>query len=136
MKAAKLCVSIGGLLSLGACAITSAPSVSKQTSLDKNTEQLVGEFGYWKRDCSARHFDIDIVRYPEKGELRFEVGSLVIPDEPVVGSSGNCVGRSVVSKRLVYVPDNNFVGSDSVKYEVSSSMFMAKKLYEVNIEVD
>lgn len=136
MKATKLCVTIGFIVSTSACAITGSPSVNKQTSLEKNTEQLVGEFGYWKRDCSARHFDIDIVRYPEKGELRFEVGSLVIPDEPVVGSSGSCVGRSVVSKRLVYVPDNNFVGNDSVRYEVISSMFMAKKSYEVNIEVD
>jgi len=133
MKNAFLPVLCGLLLSLGACA--SNPKVNKQVEGVINTEMLIGEFGYWNRNCSNRHFDILIEEYPKGGDLRFEVGSLRIPDEPPVGSAGSCAGQPVQSKRIVYVPYANFAGSDFVRYVVKSSFFLGSKAYDVQIVV-
>ncbi len=118
---------------LSACA--SNQVISKVKTVPKNSELLIGEFGYWKRDCSRRHFDIAIERYPKGGELRFEVGSLIIPQDPLVGSSGKCVGKEVQSKKVVYVADPGFVGNDSVRYVVKSSALLKDKAYEVDLKV-
>ena len=134
MNIAKACLSLSLLLSLGACA--GNPVIKKDTRLARNSEKLIGEFGYWKPDCSKQHFDIFIEQYPEGGDLRFEVGTLVIPDEPIVGRAGKCVGQSVQSKRVVYIPDEDFVGLDFVSYVVKSSVFLGDKSYDVRIRVD
>lgn len=118
---------------LGACA--SVPVVTKDTSLRQNSEVIIGEYGYWLRDCSNRHFDILIEQYPQGGDLRFEVGSLLIPDDPGVGSAGNCVGKEVQSKKVIYVAKPNFVGQDSVSYVVKSSVLLGSTVYDVNIDV-
>jgi len=120
-------------LLVGGCA--SNPVVNKAQALPKNSEVLIGEFGYWKRDCSTRHFDIFIEEYPKAGDLRFEVGSLVIPDDPIIGSAGECSGLPVQSKRLIYIPDENFVGDDSVTYVVKSTKLLGDKAYDVSINV-
>lgn len=120
-------------LLLGACG--TVPTVSRDTSLPQNTELLIGEYGYWRRDCSDRHFDILIERYPKSGDLRFEVGSLLIPDDPEIGSAGDCVGEQVQSKKVIYVANPNFVGQDSVSYVVKSTVFLGSTIYDVNIDV-
>ncbi len=124
----------GLVLSISACA--SNPIVTKETRLSKNAEQVIGEFGYWKRDCSSRHFDIFIEQYPKSGDLRFEVGSLIIPEDPIVGASGKCVGQPVQSKRVIYIPFDDFTGTDFVSYVVKSSVFLGAKSYNVSIDIN
>lgn len=118
---------------LGACA--SVPVATDVKSLPKNSEVLIGEYGYWQRDCSNRHFDILIERYPQGGDLRFEVGSLMIPEDPAIGSAGACAGQQVQSKKVIYVAHPNFVGQDSISYVVKSSFLLGSKAYDVNIDV-
>jgi len=122
------------LMVLGGCAST--PIVTSDKVLGtKGTELLVGEFGYWRRDCTDRHFDIYIERYPVGGDLRFEAGKIVIPENPDTGSAGNCVGQTVQSKKIVYIANPNFVGQDSVSFLVKSSFLLGHKVYDVNIDV-
>jgi len=115
--------------------VTTKSLETKAQSIPKNTELLIGEFGYWKRDCSNRYFDIHIEQYPAGGDLRFEVGSLIIPDEPIIGSSGSCVGKNIQSKKVIYVPSPNFVGEDFVSYVVKSTRLLGNKAYEIDIKV-
>lgn len=118
---------------LGACAST--PVISTDTVVSNKSELLIGEYGYWRRDCSNRHFDIYIEKYPQGGDLRFEVGELSIPEDPEIGSSGNCAGQQVQSKKVIYVADPDFVGKDSVSYVVKSSLLLGSKVYDVTIDV-
>ena len=133
MKPIQLIITLGSLITLAACA--SNPVVVKEKALTKNSEVLIGEFGYWKRDCSDRHFDIYIEEYPKEGDIRFEVGSLVITEQAIVGSPDGCVGQSIKSKKVIYIPDPDFVGDDSVSYVVKSSKLLGDKAYDVNINV-
>jgi len=134
MKKFSTGIIIGLLVLLGGCA-TTGPAVNQAKSLPKNSEILIGEFGYWKRDCTKRHFDIYIEEYPQAGELRFEVGRLVIPNDPIVGSAGSCVGKSIQSKRVFYIPNPDFIGNDFVSYAVKSSRLMNEKVYDIDINV-
>lgn len=133
MKNVCLMLALTHPLILGACA--SVPVVARDTSLPQNTELLIGEYGFWRRDCTDRHFDILIEQYPESGDLRFEVGSLIIPEDPEFGSAGNCVGERVQSKKVIYVANPDFVGQDSVTYVVKSTMFLGSTVYDLNIDV-
>lgn len=119
---------------LGGCASTPVINQDKVLS-EKRAELLVGEFGYWRRDCSDRHFDIYIERYPVRGDLRFEAGRIVIPENPDTGSAGNCVGKQVQSKKIIYIADPDFVGQDSVSFLVKSTLLLGSKVYDVNIDV-
>jgi len=134
MRKAGLFIMFGLSLTLGACA--SNPVITKEQSLSKNTEILIGEYGYWKRDCSNRHFDIYIEEYPKGGDLRFEVGSLTIPEKPLVGRSGKCAGKPVKSKRVFYVPSHDYSGEDYVEYVVKSTRLLGSAAYSVNIKVE
>ena len=67
--------------------------------------------------------------------MRFEVGTLLIPEDPLVGSSGKCAGQQVQSKKVVYIADPGFVGKDSVRYVVKSAALLKAKAYEVDLVV-
>lgn len=119
---------------LGACA--GVPVITEERTLDKNSERIIGEYGFWRRDCSNMHFDILIEQYPKSGDLRFDVGSLVVPDNPDVGSAGKCAGKEIKSKKIVYIANPDFVGQDSVVYVVKSSFLLGQKQYDVIIDVE
>ncbi len=128
-------IALAGVCAVALSACASIPVISKDRTLPKNSETVIGEFGYWRRDCSSRHFEIFIEQYPQGGDLRFEVGSLEIPEDAEVGSSGSCAGQQVQSKRLVYVARPDFVGEDMVSYTVKSSFLLGSKIYAININV-
>ncbi len=134
MKPIQLIITLASLITLGACA--AKPVVVTEKVLPKNSEILIGEFGYWKRDCSNRHFDIYIEEYPKEGDIRFEVGSLIITDKAIAGSPNGCVGQSIKSKKVIYIPDPDFVGDDTVSYVVKSSKLLGDRAYDVNINVE
>jgi len=118
---------------LSACA--SMPVESKTKTLYKNTELLIGEYAYWRRDCEARHFDISIEQYPQGGDLRFEVGTLMVPENPEIGSAGNCAGKEVQSKKVIYVANPDFVGQDALSFVIDASFLLGKKAFDFNINV-
>lgn len=120
-------------LLVSACAVTHSIEDNKQ--LDGSSRLLIGEYGFWKRDCSDRHFDIIIDKYPIGGELEFAVSSLVVPEDPIIGTPGQCVGQEVTSKQLFYIAHRGFSGPDSISYTVKSSFFLPKRQYNVVIEV-
>jgi len=133
MKNCYAVIALGMVMSSGAC--VSNPVVSKVQSIPMNSEVLIGEYGYWKRDCSDRHFDIHIEEYPQDGDIRFEVGSLVIPEDPIVGHAGKCVGQPVKSTRILYIPRTGYTGEDNVKYIVKSTPLLGSTEYDVDIAV-
>jgi len=135
LKFLRICaLLLAGVTLLSSCA--SNPVVQKTMQLSANKEVLIGEFGFWRRDCSDRHFEILIDEYPRGGELRFEVGDLVVPEDPIIGSAGKCVGEPITSKKVFYVANRGFTGTDFVSYTVKSSMFLQRKVYNVVINVE
>lgn len=120
-------------LLLGGCA-SYQPSI-KQKTVQPGAEVLIGEFGYWKRDCTSRRFDIRIKQRPRFGTLRYEVGSLTIPDSPEFGTAGECVGKLIESKRIFYIAGPSFSLTDQVSFSVPADGLFQRKIYDIEIEI-
>ena len=107
----------------------------KQETVEPGTEVLIGEFGYWKKDCTSRRFDIRIKQKPRHGTLRFGIGSLSIPANPEFGTAGECADKLIESRKIFYVAGPAFALIDRVSYSVPGGGLFGRKIYDIEIEI-
>jgi len=121
------------LLLMTSCAAYQ-PSI-KQKSVEPGAEVIIGEFGFWKRDCSSRPFTITVKQKPRYGALRYEVGTLLIPESPEFGKAGKCANKLIQSRKIIYIAGPSFTVNDRVSFSVPTGQPFSRKIYDVEIEI-
>jgi hypothetical protein len=74
--------------------------------------------GAWDRNCNSLATTVTIVTPPANGAISVIDAEEVLPAAtPGSGSTGNCEGKTIKAKRVMYLSKPNFHGTDTVVYD-------------------
>jgi hypothetical protein len=105
---------------LAAASGTSAEEKTMNLSRNAKTgvDSLLAYAGRWDRNCHELSIKINFTRQPAQGMAWSVEDDRVIPaSTPAMGSTGQCAGKTVKSKKIMYRSAPGFRGSDAVSYD-------------------
>jgi len=99
-----------------------AVAVEKSLKLSRNAksgvDSLLAYSGRWDGNCNASPIKITFTKQPANGMAWSVEADRVIPTStPASGDTGQCAGKTVPSKKIMYRSAPNFRGSDTVSYD-------------------
>ena len=106
-----------------ALAVTTAALAAEKTmNLSRNAksgaDSLLAYAGRWDGNCNALPIKITFTRQPANGTAWSVEADRVIPTStPASGDTGQCAGKTVASKKIMYRSAPGFRGSDTVSYD-------------------
>ena len=104
-------------------AATSGALAAEQTlNLSRNAksglDSLLAYAGRWDRNCNPLPIKITFKRQPANGMAWSVEADRVIPTStPASGDTGQCAGKTIPSKKIMYRSAPGFRGSDTVSYD-------------------
>jgi hypothetical protein len=105
-----------------AALITVDGALAKDLNLSRTAKSGVNSplayAGRWDRNCNGLPTTVTITKKPASGVVSVIDADEVIPmSTPASGDTSNCAGKTVKSKRIMYLSNPNFHGNDSVSYD-------------------
>ena len=99
-----------------------AMAAEKTMDLSRNAksgvDSLLAYSGRWDRNCNALPVKVTFTRQPANGMAWSVEADRVIPaSTPASGDTGQCAGKTVPSKKIMYRSAPDFRGSDTVSYD-------------------
>jgi hypothetical protein len=99
-----------------------APAAEKTMNLSRNAKSGVDSrlaySGRWDRNCNTQPVTITFTRQPENGNAWSVEADEVLPvSTPGSGNTGQCAGKTIQSKRIMYRSNPGFRGNDTVGYD-------------------
>jgi hypothetical protein len=74
--------------------------------------------GRWDRNCNGQPVTVSITRQPANGTVSVIDADETLPaSTPASGGTGQCAGKTITSKKIIYRSAPGFRGSDTVGYE-------------------
>ena len=74
--------------------------------------------GRWDRNCSALPVKVTFTRQPQNGMAWSVEADEVLPaSTPGSGNTGQCAGKTITSKKIMYRSKPGYHGSDTVSYD-------------------
>ena len=112
---------IAGLAAVLATA-SGTSAEEKTMNLSRNAksgaDSLLAYAGRWDRNCNELPIRINFTRQPAQGMVWSVEADRVIPaTTPAMGATGQCAGKTVKSKKIMYRSAAGFRGSDTVGYD-------------------
>jgi hypothetical protein len=116
----KIIIALAGLAA--AVAASGASAEEKTMNLSRNAksgvDSLLAYAGRWDRNCQERPIKINFTRQPTQGMAWSVEDDRVIPKStPAMGDTGQCAGKTVKSKKIMYRSAPGYRGSDTVSYD-------------------
>jgi len=130
-KLAALCMPV---LFVTLQAATAAEPVVLTRSVESGAETVVARSTFWNSDCSPVSVKVTITKPPSRGTATVREGANPVSANPRFGTSGQCVGKEVMGKQVVYRSPVGYKGEDVINYE-SVSAKGQKSNVVVNITV-
>jgi hypothetical protein len=101
---------------------SAAWSAEKTMNLSRNAksgaDSRLAYSGRWDRACNSLPVKITFTRQPENGTAwSVEADEVLPPSTPGSGDTGQCAGKTIKSKRIMYRSKPGFRGSDTVVYD-------------------
>jgi hypothetical protein len=109
-----------GLIALGIlaqCSAHASAQTPKELKTKSGSSVVVVNFLNARPDCSANPGPMALPVVREKPAHGIIQILIVVTD---VAASGQCPARKIPSTALIYTPDKDFVGTDSVQIEVDT----------------
>jgi hypothetical protein len=106
-----------------ALAVTSAAVAAEKTmNLSRNAKSGVDSplaySGRWDRNCNGIPVTVTITRQPANGTVSLvDADETIAASTPASGSTGKCAGKTIKSKKIMYLSKPGFRGSDAVGYD-------------------
>jgi hypothetical protein len=99
-----------------------AVAAEKTMNLSRNAksgaDSRLAYSGRWDRNCNALPVKITFTRQPENGTAwSVEADEILPASTPGSGDTGQCAGKTITSKRIMYRSKPDFRGSDTVSYD-------------------
>jgi hypothetical protein len=87
-------------------------------TVQSGASSLLAYSGRWDRECTSLPVTIKITKTPANGTISVSDGDEVLPEAtPGSGNTGQCAGKIIKSKKIMYQSKPNFHGSDTVSYD-------------------
>jgi hypothetical protein len=102
-------------VTLGLCSSSASADTAKELKVKSGTSVAVVNLANPKPDCSALPGPVALPSLREKpanGTMQMQI---LVSD---VGATGNCPARKIPTIALIYTPNKDFVGTDSVQIEI------------------
>jgi len=81
-------------------------------------DSLLAYSGRWDPNCNSLPVTVTITRKPRNGTVSVLDAEQVLPaSTPGSGNTGQCAGKTIKSKKIMYFSNPDFRGSDSVGYD-------------------
>jgi hypothetical protein len=111
---------VGCLAALAAA--TSAPAAERSMNLSRTAKSGVDSpLAYssrWDRNCNSLPVTITITKKPANGEVSVLDADEVLPaSTPGSGNTGQCAGKTIKSKKIMYLSKPGFRGNDTLGYD-------------------
>jgi hypothetical protein len=115
-----LIVIVGCLAALAAA--TSTPAAEKTMNLSRNAKSGVDSpLAYsnrWDRNCNSLPVTITITGNPANGTVSVVDAEEVLPaSTPGSGNTRQRAGKAIQSKKIMYLSNSGFRGSDTLSYD-------------------
>jgi hypothetical protein len=116
----KIIIALAGL---AVAVVASGTSAEEKTmNLSRNAkssvDSLLAYAGRWDSNCQERPIKINFTRQPTQGMAWSVEEDRVIPKStPAMGDTGQCAGKTVKSKKIMYRSAPGYRGSDTVSYD-------------------
>ncbi|MBV9392805.1 MAG: hypothetical protein JOZ84_00180 [Methylobacteriaceae bacterium] len=103
-------------------AASGAWSAEKTMNLSRNAKSGVdsglAHSGRWNRNCNSLPVKITFTHQPENGSAwSVEADEVLPPSTPGSGDTGQCAGKTIKGKKIMYRSKPGFRGSDTVGYD-------------------
>jgi hypothetical protein len=81
-------------------------------------DSLLAYSNRWDRNCNALPVTITVTKKPINGIVSVADEDQVLPaSTPGSGGTGQCAGKTIKSKKIMYRSNPNFHGNDTVSYD-------------------
>jgi hypothetical protein len=102
--------------------MSGAWAAEKTMNLSRNAKSGVDSplaySGRWDRNCNGIPVTVTITRQPANGTVSVvDADEKIAASTPASGSTGKCAGKTIKSKRIMYLSKPGFRGSDTVGYD-------------------
>jgi hypothetical protein len=99
-----------------------AVAAEKTMNLSRNAKSGVDSrlaySGRWDRNCNGVPVAVTITRQPANGTVSVvDADEVIAASTPASGSTGKCAGKTIKSKKIMYLSKPGFRGSDTVGYD-------------------
>ncbi len=112
------CIAISGILALLLADIASAKDMNLNRTAKSGTDSPLAYSGRWDRNCKTAPNTITVTKQPMNGTVSVVDAEETIPaSTPASGSTGQCAGAKIMSKKIMYRSNPNFRGNDAVSYD-------------------
>ena len=118
-------------LAAAAAAIADEPPIQVRRTTEPGREVLIRGFAEFNGNCTLRHVQtVTVIGPPANGRIETRPGEVTIGPNWVGGTA--CEGTKLPGVRVVYVPNEGFVGSDRMVLEVG---YQSNRKVRAEVEV-
>jgi hypothetical protein len=105
-------------LAIASGALAAEKSMNLSRNAKSGVDSLLAYSGRWDRDCNSLPLKITFTRQPANGTAWSVEADEVLPaSTPGSGNTGQCAGKTIKSKKIMYRSAPGFRGSDTVSYD-------------------
>ena len=111
-------IALAAALAASSAAVAAEKTLNLSRNAKSGVDSLLAYAGHWDRNCNALPVKITFTRQPANGTAWSVEADRVIPTStPASGDTGQCAGKTIPSKKIMYRSAPGFRGSDSVSYD-------------------
>jgi hypothetical protein len=108
----------GFVAALAAVSIAAAKDLNLNRTAKSGVDSSLAFAGRWDRNCNALPATVTIAVKPTNGTATVVEADQVLPaSTPGSGDTGACAGKTIKSRKIMYLSKPNFRGSDTLVYE-------------------
>ena len=101
-----------------ATAGASAQNLNLNRTAKSGADSPLAYSGRWDRNCNAVPVTVTITQKPLNGTATvIDADRVLAQSTPGSGDTGQCAGKTIRSKRIMYRSNPNFRGNDKVVYD-------------------
>jgi hypothetical protein len=105
-------------LIVAGAAIAAEKTMNLTRNAKSGVDSLIAYAGRWDHNCKALPIKVTFTRQPANGMAWSVEADRAIPTStPAMGDTGQCAGKTVSSKKIMYRSAPGFRGSDTVGYD-------------------
>jgi len=99
-------------------ALAEEKSMKLSRNAKSGVDSRLAYSGRWDRNCNGLSVTVTITRQPANGTVSvMDADEVIAASTPASGSTGKCAGKTIKSKKIMYLSKPGFRGSDTVGYD-------------------
>jgi len=123
------------VLVLASAAVAAEKTMNLSRNAKSGTDSPLAYSGRWDRNCNALPVKITFTRQPANGSAwSVEADEVIPPSTPASGNTGQCAGKTIKSKKIMYRSNTGFRGSDTVGYDSDGNGTIIHTTIAVTVE--